>query len=189
MLDFTVFDQKTAMITGRRPAALGHCYGWYHPTRVRIRQVLEETLWGLYESGYRTFMSGMAQGADQDFFAVARSIKADPATFNVKLVAAVPFIGQDTLWPVGDRTRYVQMLRDSDLNFVVGGTGYASYKLHQRNIWMVDQLQPGRDVVLALWDGIPNGGTWRAMEYAREKGLEPVVIDTNQFFREVPIGG
>ena len=35
-----------------------------------------------------------------------------------------------------------------------------------RDKWIVDRA----DIVLVVWDGIPKGGTYYTMQYAKEKG-------------------
>lgn len=50
---------------------------------------------------------------------------------------------------------------------IVSPGGYAAWKMHERNRWMVDHA----DHILALWDGGKDGGTANCIEYAEKKKL------------------
>ena len=50
---------------------------------------------------------------------------------------------------------------------VLGRDTDATGAFRARNRWMVDN----RDALLALWDGVEQGGTWYTVHYARSKGL------------------
>lgn len=103
-------------------------------------------------------VSGMALGVDQ----VAAECAMD---MGIRVVAAIPFEGQQTRWPVKSRARYAGMLvRIQDMGgriVVVSPGGYAAWKLHARNQWIVN----GTDRMLAVWDGT-TGGTAACVKYA-----------------------
>ena len=103
------------------------------------------------------FISGMALGWDQAI-AEAASLAGIPWT------AAVPFKGQEGIWPHKSKVHY-QYLLSQATNVVYLQEGAptkeeASKYLNERNEWMVDNS----DVLGALWDGT-SGGTGNCVRY------------------------
>lgn len=117
----------------------------------------------MYDLGHTDFISGMALGADQ-LFAKAVLLGKD-AGFPIRLIAAVPFHGQEGNWPRRSQEHYRLLLERCDRVEVVSQGGYAPAKMQIRNCWMVDRSQ----VVLAVWDGSERGGTWNCLTYARQQ--------------------
>lgn len=95
-------------------------------------------------------ISGMAQGADQIFAEVAYEN-------NIPLICAWPY--KRKLHPVEQKYHDY-----AEVNY---------FAFHQfqpscyvtRDKWMVDNC----DIVLAVWDGNPVGGTYDTIEYAKRK--------------------
>ena len=50
----------------------------------------------------------------------------------------------------------------------------------KRDRYMVDNC----DVLLAVWDGIKDGGTWRTIQYAMKKKKNIIFIDEEVFLDE-----
>lgn len=105
-----------------------------------------------------TVISGMALGWDM---ALARAA----AVLNIPWIAAVPFIGQESAWPMETQERYHQLLATASRTVVVSPGGYSSVKMQLRNQWMVNNS----DIVLAVWDG-SEGGTRNCIKYAEKCG-------------------
>lgn len=103
-------------------------------------------------------ITGMALGWDQ---AVARAC----LELDIPFVAAVPFDGQHARWPHWAQRIYNELLSRAERVHYVSLGGYAAWKMHARNEWMVDQA----DSMFALWDGTPDGGTANCIAYARLK--------------------
>lgn len=130
----------------------------------------ELALFGLQRHAPTQVISGMALGWDT---ALAMAAIAH----HIPLIAAVPFVGQESRWPPAQRLRYQKLLRRATEVVVVTEGGYAAWKMQKRNEWMVDRC----DVLLALWDG-SSGGTANCLTYARQRHvgtplLPAVVID------------
>lgn len=109
-----------------------------------------------------TVITGMALGLDQ---AVASAC----IMTGIPLIAAVPFKGQESVWPPKAKERYANLLAHAKEVRVVSEGGYAAWKMQTRNIWMIDRC----DRLLALWNGSP-GGTGNCIAYAKSKGIEPI---------------
>jgi uncharacterized phage-like protein YoqJ len=108
-----------------------------------------------------TLITGMALGWDQ---ALAEACNQT----GIEYIAAVPFEGQESVWPSKAKERYASLLKRAKEVQIVSPGGYAAWKMQARNIWMVDRLGEG-DKLLALWNKTP-GGTANCVKYAESKG-------------------
>ena len=116
----------------------------------------------LIEARPTQVISGMALGVDQIAVRITLAL-------SIPLVAAVPFPGQEAPWPPSSRDDYTGILSQATRVVFVAQPPYAAWKLQRRNEWMVDRA----DVVWAVWDGSPTGGTANAISYA-ERQSKPV---------------
>ena len=109
-----------------------------------------------------TVISGVALGFDQALAQAA--LEAE-----MRVVAAVPFEGQESRWGRDSQAAYRQLLdrivaAGGEVHVVSPG-GYSPAKMQTRNEWMVDRA----DVVLGLNSGRA-GGTAHGLDYARQQG-------------------
>lgn len=142
----------TAAFTGHRPPKLG---GYGERTD---EQLIALAHFILRETKPAKVISGMALGWDMNVaFAAIR--------LHIPVVAAVPFKGQDSVWPDHSKQRYTALLNRCAGVHIVSPGSYASVKMQIRNEWMVDRA----DYLIALWDGSP-GGTGNCVEYATKRG-------------------
>ncbi len=144
----------TACFTGHRPPAIG---GWNpdNPLRAKVREALRVEVHRAIALGYRTFISGMAQGVDQDAAELVLSFRAAKLVEGLRLVAAVPCVEQEKPWPLRAQARYYGLLQLADETVHTSELPYlGSWQMHQRNTWMVERSQ----LVIAVWNG-QNGGT------------------------------
>lgn len=158
----------TCAFTGHRPNKLGG-YG-YSPLTARLYDALCWKIWDAYSVGYRTFISGMAQGFDQA--AAELIIRLRKGFPDVRLVAAVPFTGQARPWPRVAQNSYHKLLEQADEIKVVSGGEYAAWKMQTRNEYMVNRSS----LVIAAWDGT-SGGTANCVHYARSVNVKVALID------------
>lgn len=113
-------------------------------------------------------VSGMALGVDQDFVSVCLDLR-------IPFTAAVPFLGQESGWPIESQRIYFALLDRARKIEYVCEPGYASWKMQKRNEWMVDWVEEDGKL-LAVWDGSP-GGTGNCVRYANRRGRKIVRID------------
>lgn len=126
----------------------------------RLRTVVAE----LYQRGYRQFLSGMAVGFD---LAAAEAVLALRETCpGLRLVAVVPFEGQESRFSAADRERYARVLAVADKRIVVCRC-YRRDCYARRNDFLIDHAS----VVVAWYDGSA-GGTRYTVLRARRCGLE-----------------
>lgn len=103
-------------------------------------------------------ISGMALGWDTAVACAAIELK-------IKLIAAIPFAGQEKIWPPAAQQRYRWILQKAAKVEVVCVGGYHRTKLQVRNEWMVDRC----DRLVSLWNGAA-GGTANCLFYASIQG-------------------
>lgn len=148
----------TLAVTGHRPTKLG---GYGTGAMLRVDRFAYQTL--KQESRIVSkVITGMALGWDQ---AIAKAC----ICLRIPFIAAIPFRGQEALWPAAAQALYHNLLEAAEVKYISEG-GYGARKMQQRNIWMVDQC----DAVAALWNGEPEGGTAGCVEYA-DKTRKPVI--------------
>ena len=134
--------------------------------RGEAADALRRTLEAFYDRGFRTFLSGMAVGFD--LAAAAAVLEMGRRRAGVRLVAAVPFRGQENRFSPADRERFRRVLAAADaveeLSPVYHRGCYAV-----RNNYLVDNAS----VLVAWYDGSP-GGTHYTVRRALGRGMEVV---------------
>lgn len=109
---------------------------------------------------------GMALGFDMLF--------ADVCIENdIPLIAAIPFVGQESRWSMKDRWHYESILTWSQTRMVIVNKGpYATWKLFARNKWVVDNCE----LLVSGFDGVEKGGTFDCLKYAKSVGriVDPI---------------
>lgn len=113
--------------TGHRPQKLGG----YNPPNKIYNYITGELRTVLRELAPEKAISGMALGWDQ--WAAQVCIE-----FAIPFVAAVPFIGQEKIWPQSSKDVYNKLLKQAIETTIVSEGGYSASKMMIRNEWMVD---------------------------------------------------
>lgn len=173
--------ERTVMVTGRRPGGLPKQDGffnpliWDSPLRHKIRQAFSHQITEWYGAGRRYFINGGAIGSDQDFLHECLGAR-DIAGYDLSVVTALPFEGYEKTWPLPAQHRARAMYLRSDFLYHVCEPGYTAWKLFARNQWMLDRSE----VVIALWEGREEGGTWNVVKAAREAKKTLVVINPEE---------
>lgn len=146
--------------TGHRPDKLGG----YSPDVNRDLTMFAKTVLEELREQYDglEIISGMAQGWDQ-------SVAHASIMLSIPFVAAVPFKGQESMWPQRGKDRYFAILSEACRKVIVCEGGFSPEKMQKRNEWMVDMA----DGMIALFDG-SNGGTANCVRYADQQGV-PVI--------------
>jgi uncharacterized phage-like protein YoqJ len=144
--------------TGHRPDELGG-YDESNPTALKVKAKIKAKL---QELNPERVISGMALGVD--IWAAEAAIE-----LGIPVEAALPFVGQDKIWPEPSKARFQDILKKCKKVTVVSEGGYAAWKMHARNAYMVDNC----DLLIAVWNGKQEGGTWGCIQYATKRVLEP----------------
>lgn len=126
---------------------------------VALRMVVGE----FYDRGFRTFLSGMAVGFD---LAAAEAVLACRAEMpDLRLVAVVPFEGQEGRFSEDDRVRFRRVLEAAD-QVVVLSPVYDRGCYAVRNNYLIDHAS----ALIAWYDG-SSGGTHYTVRRALRRGL------------------
>lgn len=125
---------------------------------------LHRTVGELYARGFRTFLSGMAVGFD--LAAAEAVLELRERMPDVRLIAAVPFQGQEARFSQSDRERFSRVLSAADVVEVLSPV-YHRGCYAVRNDFLVDHAR----VLVAWYDGSP-GGTHYTVRRALGRGLE-----------------
>lgn len=140
--------------TGHRPPKLG---GYHTAIDTKLRGVAHNFLTANRPD---LVIVGMALGWDM---AVAEVCCA----LGIPYVAAIPFDGQESKWPIASRIRYNNLLCMARNQVIVCTGGYSPAAMLARDEWMVDHAGQ----VVALWNGAPDGGTYKTIKYAESKSV------------------
>jgi uncharacterized phage-like protein YoqJ len=139
------------------------------PRCLKLKEQIRSTLEGIYESGFRHFICGMAIGCDT-FFAEAvlalREIHGD-----VTLEAAIPCDNQDGKWNHRQKETYARLLKLCDVCTYVSHS-YTPGCMMMRNQYMIDRSS----LLLACFNG-RSSGTMSTILYAERKGIRTIILD------------
>lgn len=173
---------RICCFTGYRPHRFAFSPDGLRPEQVQA--ALGEQIRRLYDEGYRTFISGMSAGVD--LWAAAEVLALREEHPDAELIAAVPFAGQESHWPILLQREYRRILDAAQqVEYLFDATAAeknAAGCYRGRNRWMVDRA----DTVLAVC-GIDvadsRTGTAATVRYARRLQkrilyIHPVTLET-----------
>ena len=149
------FKEKTVCFSGHRQIERGH------------EKPLETELFAetkrLIDDGYQIFISGMALGFDT---MAAQCVIELKKRYDIKLVAAIPYVGQADRWNDRDRQRYFDILKQCDETVCISAAlSSGCYK--ERNKFMVDNSS-----ALITYFVKDKTGTAQTVNYARQKEVK-----------------
>ncbi len=156
--------------TGHRSSRLPWGSDETDPRCLDLKERLAGALEGAYNSGCRHFICGMAQGADLYFAEAVLALRQVHP--EITLEAAVPFVGQADRWPEADQLRRQRLLDQCNFETMVQHH-YTAGCMARRNRYMVDRS----GLLIAVYDGRPQGGTLNTLSYALRQGVKTVVLD------------
>ena len=142
---------KTCCVTGRRKIPAEHIQ--------RIQELLRREILAAIADGYTRFISGFAAGADLLFAEIVVELKA---SYPITLEAAIPYPGRLRTMD----TTFQRLIRHCDV-VKVHSEAYSNRCYMRRNRYMVDESQR----VIAVYEGIPTGGTAATVRYAHNKDV------------------
>jgi uncharacterized phage-like protein YoqJ len=157
---------RVCCFTGYRPHRFDFSPDGLRPEQVQA--ALGQCIRHLYNEGYRTFISGMSAGVDLWAAAEVLSLQKQDAT--VVLLAAVPFAGQESRWPIPLQREYRRVLDGcQQVEYLFDEAAAAADPAEcyrRRNRWMVDRA----DTVVAVCEvdvADSRTGTAATVRYAR----------------------
>ena len=159
----------TCCFTGHRPSKLPWGQNENDLRCIAVKQELASRLEGVYETGFRHFMCGMAIGCDMYFAEAVLNLRDRHP--DVSLEAVIPCGSQPDRWAKPLRMRYTSLLDRCD-SVKVLQIMYSRDCMMRRNKYMVDNSS----LLLGCFMGIP-GGTMNTIVYAERSGLKVVLIE------------
>ena len=166
--------KKTCCFTGHRPDKLPWGEEESDPRCVRLKRAVAQAVEGAYVSGVRHFITGMARGID--LYCAEAVLALREAEEDITLECARPCETQANSWPEGERERYRSILERCDYETLVQHH-YDRFCMMRRNRYMVDRS----GLLIAVYNGVPKGGTFQTLAYAMKKGLAVHTIDLEDF--------
>ena len=163
----------TCCFTGHRPDKLPWGGDESDPRCAQLQRRLEGALERAYEAGYRHFICGMARGSDLYFCRAALALRERCPGVTVE--GAVPCQGQPDSWPPAEREEYERLLERCDYETMVQHH-YDRWCMMRRNRYMVDRSSR----IIAVYDGVPKGGTAQTLAYALRRGLTADILSVEE---------
>ena len=171
----------TVALTGHRPDRLAG-YDMSHPFYQVLHQELSSRVQALLGQHQRLELrSGLALGADTIWAQVGLQLR-EQHPGRIQVAGYLPFPGQADRWPAHSRDTWALIRHSLDREHICAES-YSISAMHRRNAVLIQ----GADLLLALWDGKPTGGTAGAVRLARAQKTPVHVIDPEQIHRAAGI--
>ena len=165
-----LLNSTTACVTGHRSQKLPWKFNENDERCIRMKQKLKEEFIKAIERGYTTFITGMALGFDMICAEILLELKKKYKF--IKIIGALPCRNQDKLWPAKEKERYRKLLDKLDAIRCIYNEYNGAECMHERNHYMVSNSS----LIIALYNGLP-GGTQKTIEFAKQQGLDVVIIE------------
>ena len=130
----------------------------------KLKKVVED----LIKKGVKNFYCGMAKGFD--LFVAEEIIRQKEKNTQIKLIACVPFYGQEKSYKEEDKKRYVQALKHCDLKMTFCEHYFRGCEL-VRDRYMAEQAD-----VLVAYLKKKTGGTAYTTKYFQQKNPYKEII-------------
>ena len=131
-------------------------------------KIIRKTVQALLEKGVHTFYCGMAKGFD--LLAAETVLEEKKKGQNVKLVACIPYFGQEKGYSATDKERYRKIIAQADEKITFSDT-FQKWKIMERNRFMADSA----DVLVAYLEK-ERGGTAYTVAYFQKKYPQREII-------------
>ncbi|NLF28632.1 MAG: DUF1273 domain-containing protein [Clostridiales bacterium] len=162
---------RTMAFAGHRPESLPFGENELSASGIMLKAKLLTEIMDRVSEGCNTFYCGAARGSDIIFAEQLLLLKATEYP-SIKLICVLPHEDQAKRWTENWRERYFRMLERAD-ETVLMSARYTKDCYRIGNRYMIDSS----DALLAVYNGSHTGGTAAAIQYARRKNKEIIVID------------
>ncbi len=163
-----MIKEQTICLTGHRPKSLPWGYDETKESCIKFKQDLEIIFENAIKCGYKTFLSGMAEGFDMIGTEILLKLKKK---HNIQIIAVVPCLGQELKWNPKQQIRYNQILKQCD-NIIIISEKYTPTCMNDRNRYLVDNSS----VCIACFNGKPSG-TRNTILYAKQTNCKIKIIN------------
>ena len=166
-------NYQTCCCTGHRPKGFPFEYGVDKQKHNEYLLALEEKIKSVItQYGITNFISGMALGVDLDFAEIVLKLRNK---YPITLECAIPCPNQTLKWKDADKLRYESILKRADKITLIS-LNYSPDCMLKRNRYMVDKSH----LIIAVFNGIEQGGTWYTINYAIKVNKFIAFIDLNE---------
>ena len=165
--------ENTCCFTGHRSNKLPWKDNESDERCVGLKSEIAARLEGIYESGYRHFICGMALGCDTYFAQAVLALKSIHP--DVTLEAAIPCRTQPDGWKKRSQEEYSELVSQCN-KVTVLQENYSRGCMMVRNRYMVDNSS----LLLACYSGL-TGGTMNTILYAERSGIPVIMIDIDEY--------
>lgn len=150
------------------------CFTGHRPEKLflvdkEIIRELEREIELAIESGFTTFITGMARGVD--IWAAEIVLKLRKKNKELHLICASPYEGFETRWSRDWQKRYKKVMKKADLVKYISDK-YTPSCFRIRNEWMVNHSNR----VISVYNG-KAGGTRNTINYAKAKNVPVFIIE------------
>lgn len=159
----------TCCFTGHRPDKLPWGTDETDVRCIALKKRLFQAVERAYQAGCRHFICGMARGCDLYFCQAVLDLRSRCPEVTVE--GAIPCESQTDSWPKAERLRHEQLLDQCNFETMVQHR-YDRGCMMRRNRYMVDRSCR----IIAVYDGIPKGGTANTLAYALKQDLTIDII-------------
>lgn len=168
-MSLNILDASTTVaFTGYRPEKIKKSQPNNDLLFGEIQARLLGTIHKLADRGYKTFLSGMAEGFD---LMAANAVLLVRNTFpEIELVCVVPFPEQAQRFEPFWKAESARVIKEAQMVITISEQ-YHSVVFHRRNDFLVDNAS----VMVCYYDGQP-GGTRYTVQLAEKKQLEIINI-------------
>lgn len=137
--------------------------------KARVARAVEEA----WAAGFTHFICGMARGCDLYFAEAVLALRQRRP--DISLECARPCETQADSWPAPERERYQNILDRCNYETLVQHH-YDRFCMARRNRYMVDRSSR----LIAVYNGVPKGGTAQTLAYAMKRGLETCILSLEE---------
>lgn len=155
---------ETVSFTGYRPEKIKKSQPNNDQVFAEIQARLLSTIHKLAERGYKTFLSGMAEGFDH--MAASAVLLARNSFPEIELICVVPFPEQAQRFEPFWKAEHARAVKEAQRVITISEQ-YHSGVFYRRNDFLVDNAS----VLVCYYDGQP-GGTHYTVQLAEKKQLE-----------------
>lgn len=173
VMDFTCDKASTCCITGHRSRDLPFGGDMQKQGMKCLVSMLHLLLEEAYNDGFRTFISGMADGVDMVCAEIIHNMKKDTHHNDIRLVCAVPYAQQEVeMQNPLDCYKYSMILSECDEQIIVS-TKFDKNRYKLRNQFMVDNSSR---IIGAYKQKERGSGTLQTINMAKKALLEIKII-------------
>lgn len=161
--------ETTCCFTGHRPDKLPWGSQDKDPRCTALKAQIVQAVERAYAGGFRHFICGMARGCDLYFCQAVLDLRDIHPDVTVE--GAIPCETQTSSWPGRERQLRDTLLDRCNFETMVQHQ-YTRGCMMRRNRYMVDHSSR----LIAVYNGLPKGGTASTLLYAMRQGLSTDII-------------